>query len=86
MNAKETVLKFMKPLDCELATESVPKRCSSWDVTDDNVLNLLNAESSNSISDTGSYGREQVALDVFANGTTSGQNLLFYILVDASSY
>jgi len=46
-DAGDTVSKFLQPLNCELVSKTSPARCSSWDVTKENVLQLLTERAQN---------------------------------------
>ena len=72
-SAKEIVLKYMKPLNCEFAINSIPKRCSTWDATEDSVQNLLTAEN---VCHMDSYEGEPKEINVVANSGTVNLKLL----------
>jgi hypothetical protein len=40
-DASDTISKFLQPLNCELVSDTSPNRCSSWDITEENVSMLL---------------------------------------------
>jgi hypothetical protein len=40
----DTVSKFLQPLNCELVSKTSPNRCSSWDITEENVSLLLTTQ------------------------------------------
>lgn len=46
-DAGDTVSKFLQPLNCELVSKTSPNRCSSWDITEENVSLLLTARDQN---------------------------------------
>jgi hypothetical protein len=43
----DTISKFLQSLDCELVSDTSPSRCSSWDITEENVSMLLSARTRN---------------------------------------
>jgi len=46
-DAGDTVSKFLQPLNCELVSKTSPTRCSSWDITEENVAQLLTERAQN---------------------------------------
>lgn len=46
-DAGDTVSKFLQPLNCELVSKTSPNRCSSWDITEENVSQLLTVGAQN---------------------------------------
>ncbi|XP_033608569.1 fidgetin-like protein 1 isoform X2 [Cryptotermes secundus] len=50
MDAGDTISKFLHPLNCDLVSDTTPSRCSSWDITEENVSMLLSARTRNYIA------------------------------------
>ena len=46
-DAGDTVSKFLQPLNCEFVSKTSPNRCSSWDITEENVSQLLTERAQN---------------------------------------
>ena len=53
-DAGDTVSKFLQPLNCELVSKTSPSRCSSWDITEENVSQLLTERAQNCTVTSGS--------------------------------
>ncbi|PSN40339.1 Fidgetin-like protein 1 [Blattella germanica] len=72
MNAEKTFLKYIRPLDCELASETEPSRCTSWDPSQEDISNLLSVENKNNASNSEHHERTTLDSISFMGGMNAG--------------
>lgn len=80
-DAASTVSKLLQPLNCELATDSSPNRCSSWNVTEENVSMLLSARSQNCTVTLDKWG-QQLSDAPSISVANLGQNISKHVTED----